>query len=79
MFDIFCNRKKDEVLQYIDTEIKIHVNIMNKNFEYVEQIEGRDQDSLNEKEMIFEQNRAICQVIEELQRIKKAIERIYNN
>lgn len=79
MFDIFCNRKKDEVLQYIDTEIKVHVNVMNNNFKYVEQIEGRDPDSLNEKEMIFEQNRAICQVLEELQRIKKAIERIYNN
>lgn len=78
MFDIFGNKKKDELLRYIDAEIEANTKALHMNFEEIGKLKDNSLENIKCKEELSRCNREILAVRDELTRIRKVIERIYS-
>ena len=78
MFDIFGNKKKDELLRYIDDEISVMTGVIDMNNAVFRNSSGNSQECINHKTAILQHNQIHLAVLEELRRIRKEIERIYS-
>lgn len=76
MFD-FCNKKKKELLRYIDSEIEVMRNVIDANNIDFRNSSGDSLECIKHKSRLLEHNQSHLAVLEELRRIRKEVERIY--
>lgn len=77
MFDIFGKKKRDELLSYIDAELCAVKKRVSMNTDEFRKVSGNNPEDFILREAILKDNRETMVIMEELTRIRKAIERIY--
>ena len=79
MFDIFNNRKRDDVLRYIDHRLEVVNKNLQMSFEELRKIDGNSIEAINIMTMLNQQNREYLAVRDELRTIRRVIEHLYDH
>ena len=80
MFDfLICDKKGEEVLRYINSEIKATEKALQMNFKEFKEISGNTLEDIMRKNTINRNNLQLLAALDELRKLRKVIGAIYDH